>query len=320
MTHSSSTNKTSTQRAFGVMRRLHALGLCALVWLCIFGGSTAGAFDSRTRGLVPSSSVLHPVALVNCGGAAVTDSSTGFTWDANTGKTPNSVSVSTTAGINTTNTTNSPKIYQSARQFRRTATGPYTMEITIAVSNFTSSSYLVELHFAELQTARRRIFTVVVQGTVVENRFEILQAAGNAPFTAVTLATQVPSPPSGKVVIELIPVRYNPLISAIAVYEVVPAAPSLNPTKSPSPSVFPSHIPTKSSIPLFFPSHDPTKSPHPSSLPPYTSQTPTSSSSSTFWGSGSWIEVETNHSALERRHEACFVWLNGKGKQAAVPS
>lgn len=321
MTHCSPKNKTSTQQASGALARWRAVGLCALVWFFIFGVSTAGAVDSSTRSLVPSSSVLHPVALINCGGAAYTDLRTGFTWNANKGKTQNSGSVSTKAWINTTDTTNPTSIYQSARQFRRTATGPYRMEIPVPVSNLTSSSYLVELHFAELQADRRRIFTVVVQNMVVADRFEILQAAGNAPFTAVTLATRVPSHESGVVVIEFIPVRYNPLISAIAVYEVMPeptAAPSLKPTKSPSPSSFPSHNPSKSPVPSFFPSRYPTKSPNPSSFP---SLDPTKSpspsivhTSQTPLDNGSWIEVATIHAALEHRHEACFIWLNGKGK------
>ena len=351
MTQCSPKNKMT-----GALPHRRAVGLCALVWLIIFGASTAGALQSSTRSLLPSSSVLHPVALVNCGGAAYTDLRTGFTWNANKGKTQNSGSVSTKAWINTTDTTNPRSIYQSARQFRRTAMGPYRMEIPVALSNLTSSSYLVELHFAELQTDRRRIFTVTVQDNVVAYRFEILQAAGNAPFTAVTLATQIPSPESGVVVIEFIPVRYNPIISAIAVYEMVPeptstpslnptkspspssstshnptkspgpslfpsfnptkspnpsSFPSLRPTKSPSPSFFPSHNPAKLPSPSFFPSRDPTKTPSPSSV--HASQTPASDSID-FLDNGSWIEVATNHSALERRHEACFVWLNGKGK------
>ena len=341
----STCNSIDKPQVSGFARR-HTVVPWVLFFFLVLGRPTLAS----GRRLIPSPSVLQSVALVNCGGPAYYDANTGLTWSANLGKTRNSVAVSTTAWINTTATNNTPAaLYQTGRQFLSKRSGPYRMEIPVKSNNLTSPSYRVEMHFVETQNARRRIFTVMVQKQVLQQRFEILQAAGNAPFTAVMLAAQASVDENGMLMIDLIPIRYNPIISAIAVYELMPGSPSTpvpstlpsrNPTLSPSPSTIPSHDPTISPRPSVVPSQNPTISPRPSAVPsqnptkssmPSTfpshsptgspsaavvrrSQTPSSSNiiHSSIWGSGRWIEVATNNTALERRHEACFVWVNGK--------
>ena len=164
--------------------------------------------------LLPSIST-SPVALINCGGGAFTDSE-GNEWEADgyyQPSEPDSLSIQTMEPILGTD---DDALYSSARMFRRNRPGPYLYEIPIPAAG----EYNVTLHFAEIDPSRAatglRVANVVVEGTALESGFDIFEAAGGAGFTAVTLSTTVFANETLTVAFEV--VKFNPIVSAIAVY------------------------------------------------------------------------------------------------------
>jgi len=208
----------------------------------------------------PEASQLQAVALVNCGGGAFTDSE-GNEWEADghyQPAEPDSLSIQTTETILGTD---DDALYSSARMFRRNRPGPYLYQIPIPAAG----EYNVTLHFAEIDPNRaatgRRTANVVVEGTALESGFDIFEAAGGAGFTAVTLSTTVFANETLTVAFEVD--KFNPIVSAIAVHQFVPAstAPSQGPSLA-SVSLAPSSAALSTD-----PSVSPTDSHVPSSLP-----------------------------------------------------
>jgi len=173
---------------------------------------------SLAPSLLPSTST-STVALINCGGGAFTDSQ-GNEWEADDyyqPAEPDSLSIQTMEPILNTD---DDALYSSARMFRRNRPGPYLYEIPIPAAG----DYNVVLHFAEIDPNRAatglRLANVVVEGTALESGFDIFESAGGAAFTAVTLSTTV-SVSTGTLTVAFEVVKFNPIVSAIAVYTAV---------------------------------------------------------------------------------------------------
>jgi len=202
------------------------------------------------------------VALINCGGGDYTDNN-GMAWEADSTRAlyaaggTNGIPQMTTTEIFGTD---DDVLFQSGRMFKRRKPEPYKYEIPVPVAG----DYNVILHFAEIDPNRaavgRRRFDVFVEDELLVSRFDIVQAAGGAGFTAVSLATTVTVADSGPLTILLQKRKFNPFISAISVHRIVNPGGSI-PSQEPSPA--PSGIPSKE--PVSVPSQEPSS--QPSSIP-----------------------------------------------------
>lgn len=173
--------------------------------------------------------------MINAGGGAYTDSQ-GNVWEADSvhayyqaGGSKGIATQSTAAILGTTD----DALYQSGRTFRqRMQPGPYLYEIPVPVAG----EYLVTLHFAETDTLRslpaKRVFDVKVEGKLIYKGFDIVVAARGA-FTATSLTATV-TVVDGSLTVELQSVKFNPKISAIAVYFAASPSPSETPSLAPS--------------------------------------------------------------------------------------
>ena len=134
----------------------------------------------------------------------------------------------------------------------------------------------------------RRIFDVLVEGSIVLDDFDIFREAPgkNIPKVVTTNAFVT----DGTITIDFVNVMGDPTINGIEIIHtggsVAPSAPTVS-----APTTIPTKIPTKT----------PTKSP--TNIP---TNTPLATAPV-----GQWIEVLPN-STLSARHEACFVMVGRK--------
>lgn len=162
---------------------------------------------------------MQPVALINAGGQEYTDSY-GNVWEADSlhayyqAGGSSGVATYTTADI--LNTADDA-LYQTDRAFHASQPGPYLYEIPVPVPG----NYTVTLHFSETDATHAsvgsRIMDVYVEGTRIYENFDIVAAGGAFKPTTITAAAKVVD---GSVTVELIQVKSNPEISAIAVYSM----------------------------------------------------------------------------------------------------
>ena len=186
---------------------------------------TSSCGSSSAVLVAAASPLLQPVVLINCGSDAEYIDSEGRVWEADTeneyfaaGAPSNRTlgqPLQTAEGIFGTT---DDALYQSSRLFKRRKPSPYLYQISLP----TNGEFVVELHWAEIDPSKTdvgdRIFDVVLQGSVLFEDFDIVDAAGGA-YTATTLTAMVVVEQDGILSIELEQKKFNPIIAAIGVFE-----------------------------------------------------------------------------------------------------
>jgi Malectin domain/IPT/TIG domain len=239
-THGEEQRSTSIRRIFA--RLFKALSLAVYAVVCCKLSCT-------------SADVLQPIVRINAGGGTYVDTS-GNTWRSDTyyenGGTMGEYKTSAVAIQKTSN----PQLYQSQHYWRRIKPGPFLYQIPVP----SNGKYIVQMHFAELDPGQakvgQRTFDIVVQGLVVFPAFDVYQRT-TAAFTAlnVTAVAKVVTGHGRMVTIELRKIRFNPMISALAIFwngkDPIPpwkfppvVAPSLAPVKVVNASLGPVASPT----------------------------------------------------------------------------